>query len=196
MVKIMVLNRSLVSMLIVVFLTGCSSLMTSPGQKSQQVIPAYTDPDENQGEIHADESVEVIQAESLKTNDRRSARSATIPKKAATAEPVQQEQTEAKIPSQKNTAIPYPLIVQSLIARAEKSMKMQEWLRAQHILEQALHIAPNNGKVFLIYGDVYLNLGILAQAEQMYRRSIALAGEDSNVGRLAKNKLQELKTGN
>jgi hypothetical protein len=40
-----------------------------------------------------------------------------------------------------------------------------------------------------------LNLGIRAQAEQMYRRSIALAGDDSLVGRLAKTKLEVLKTG-
>jgi len=186
----MVLNRCLTFIVLVFYLTGCNSLLTSPDQLNQQVIPAYTDPDEDQ----YDGQVDVIQVETLQMNDRRPTSDSM---KALPKAPVQQEQTSAEPQSQGNTSdIPYPSIVQSLIERAEKAIKMQQWLRAQHILEQALHIAPSNAKVFLIYGDVYLNLGILVQAEQMYRRSIALADEYSPFRRLAKNKLEELKTGN
>jgi len=191
----MVLNRCLMVTSLALFLTGCSSWLTSPDQQGQQVIPAYTDPDEVQSDAQDASQVEVIKAETVQMNDRRPAASNSAPKVASPTAPVPQEQTEVK--SQGNTSdIPYPSIIQSLIARAEKAIKMQQWLRAQLILEQALHIAPNNAKVFVIYGDVYLNLGILAQAEQMYRRSITLAGEQSPMGRLAKNKLEELKTGN
>jgi len=189
----MVLNRCFMVISLALYLTGCSSWLKNPEQRSQQVIPAYTDPDEDQGDAQDDDQVEVIKAEAVQMNDRRA--TSSVPKIASPTAQVPQEQTEVKSPG--NTAeIPYPLIIQSLIARAEKAIKMQQWLRAQLILEQALHIAPNNAKVFVIYGDVYLNLGILAQAEQMYRRSITLAGEQSPMGRLAKNKLEVLKTGN
>lgn len=168
------------------FMTGCSSLLTSPDQQSQPVIPAYTDPDEEQGDAQDDGSVEVIQM-----NDRRPAASNSATKKAPSQlEPVQVRSSE------KTSALPSPLIVQSLIERAEKAIKMQQWPRAQHILEQALRIAPGNAKIFLIYGDVYLNLGILAPAEQMYRRAMALASENSAIGRTATVKLNKLKTGN
>jgi tetratricopeptide (TPR) repeat protein len=185
----MVLNKYLLSMVLVYSLAGCS-VLTNTGQQPQDVIPAYTDPDENQEDVQHLERNEVP-VEVIKMNDKRPTTSNSSAKKSTTAP------AEVKASPPKNTStLPYPLIVQSLIARAEKAVAMQQWLRAQHILEQGLHIAPNNAKVFLIYGDVYFNLGILAQAEQMYRRSIALAGDDSPIGRSAKNKLEALKIGN
>jgi len=176
--------------ILVLFLTSCGSLLTSRDQTSHQVIPAYTDPDEEQSEVQNNDQGEVIQM-----NERQSTVSNPVLKKESPELPAQP--THAKSKAQGDVSeMPFPLIVQSLIERAEKAIKMQQWLRAQHTLEQAIHISPNNAKVFLIYGDVYLNLGILEQAEQMYRRSMALADEYSPVGRLAKNKLEALKTGN
>jgi tetratricopeptide (TPR) repeat protein len=180
----MVLNKYLVYMVLVLCLNGCG-LLTNNGQQRQQVIPAYTDPDENQAEV-------------IKMHDKRATTSNYPANKSSTAAPIKQKHTHTQakaLPHGSSSTLPYPLIVRRLIERAEKAVKLQQWLSAQHILEKGLHIAPNNAKVFLIYGDVYLNLGILAQAEQMYRRSIALAGDDSLVGRLAKTKLEVLKTG-
>jgi len=179
------------SVALVLFLTGCSTLLTSSDQQRQQVIPAYTDPDEEQGETQDDDSEEV-----KPKNDRGDASSNTTTKQASPKKAAPQIKHVQVSPSESTSAIPSPLIVQSLIERAKKAINMKQWLRAQHILEQALHIAPGNGKIFLIYGDVYLNLGILAQAEQMYRRAMALAGENSAIGHMASIKLNKLETGN
>ena len=189
----MVLNKYVVCVVWALSLAGCSALTTTDSSH-QQVIPAYSDPDESPNEVQVSqqeedlaqgsgrEAIEVIKMD----NQGRNALNIE-PNEPAVSAPAQ--------PQVDRPDIPYPLIVQSLIARAEKAISMQQWLRAQHILEQGIHIAPRNAKVFLIYGDVYLNLGILAKAEQMYRRAIALAG-DSTLGRLANNKLDALTAGN
>jgi len=169
----MVLKYAILMVLLSVFLTACG---ISPTNK--QVIPAYSDPDE------AHVSTEALGNTQEQT---QSPQTKSVFKK----RPVKKSLPISK--QQRNTAgIPSPEIVSSLIERAQKAMSKQQWLRAQHALEQALHIAPNDGKVFLNYGDVYLNLGILEQAEQMYRRAISLAGEESALGRSAVNKLNSL----
>jgi len=192
----MVLKQCWMYIVLVLFLTGCSTLLTNPDQQNQPVIPAYVDPDEDQDDTQDLNQAEAKQAESVQMNDRRSDELNFAPKKVSPTAPIQIEPVEVKSREDAVSAIPYPLIVQSLIERAEKAINMKQWLRAQHILEQALHIAPGNAKIFIIYGDVYLNLGILAQAEQMYLRAMALAGENSVIGHMATNKLNKLETGN
>lgn len=186
----MVLNKFLVYIVLVFGLVGCS-VLSNTSQQPESIVPAYSDPDEQQIDTQSEAVLNDEPIEIIKMNSQRS------PYLDSTAKEAKQKDLNKKSPPiSSRSELPYPLIVQSLIERAEKAIRMQQWLRAQHILEQGLHIAPNNAKVFLIYGDVYLNLGILAQAEQMYRRSIALAGDQSPIGRLAITKLEALKTGN
>ena len=181
----MVLNRSLVYLLIVSCMAGCSTIFTHQEPSGPPVIPAYSDPDENQ-DNQTNNKIQQEQTSPQKNLQQRlSVESQSQP----------QTTTQSMIPN-KTSGPSSPVIVQNLIGRAEKAVKLQQWLRAQHILEQALHIAPNNAKVFLIYGDVYLNLGILAQAEQMYRRSVALANEQSSIENQARQKLKALQIGN
>ena len=159
-------------------LSSCSSV--SNKAKSKQVIPAYVDPserempDSNQSTLEEDK--DSIMSESAQKRTLTKASKYILEDK----------------PLGNSRDIPSPEIVRSLIERAEKAITLKQWLRAQHILEQALHIAPSDAKVFLIYGDVYLNLGILDQAEQMYRRARLLAGDTSSLGRLAIDKLNAL----
>jgi tetratricopeptide (TPR) repeat protein len=185
----MVLSKCSMGMILVLFLTGCGSLLKNSDQSNQTIIPAYSDPEEEQVDVKDIDQVEGVKAKGQQTGSSKAA----FKEKPSAASSQQKQGAKRK---RKASAIPSPLIVQSLIERAEKAINSKQWLRAQHLLEQALHISPSNAKVFLIYGDVYLNLGILAQAEQMYRRSIALAGEGSAIGRKAKMKLEALTIGN
>ena len=185
----MVLNKCLIGVVLAFYLTGCGSLLTSREQPKQPIIPAYSDPEEEHVDAQDNDRVEQIKAK-----ERQSGSSQSEIKKVPTS--VESPQKKGSNRPGKASTIPSPLIVQSLIERAEKAININQWLRAQHLLEQALHISPSNAKVFLIYGDVYLNLGILAQAEQMYRRSIALAGESGSISRKAKAKLEALTTVN
>ncbi len=173
MAEIMVLKMPLIGLLIVLFLSSCGAI---PSNK--RVVPAYTDP------LELEESKK--QEDAAMKSTLPSVKHKAISKKKKTSLPAVESNESA-------SSIPSPLIVQSLIERAEKAISMQQWLRAQHALEQAIHISPGGAKVFLIYGDVYFNLGILEQAEQMYLRAISLAGESSAIGRLAMKNLNALK---
>lgn len=167
------IKHLLVSVLLinVLFIAGCET--TSP---KKRVIPAYTDPEPDETDASASSG-------------------------SGGADSVPEDDTDASVLTPKNNyepniRFPSSSIVESLLARAEKAMSLKQGLRAQHLLEQAVHIAPGDARIFLVYGDVYLKLGILEQAEQMYRRAISLAGEESALGFSARQKLSTLKAGN
>ena len=87
----------------------------------------------------------------------------------------------------KNTSI-----LTLLIGKVEKAISLQQWLRAQRNLEQALRLAPQNATLFLLYGNVYTGLGVPEQAQQMFRRALFLADKEGDTASLVKEKLDKL----
>ena len=84
-------------------------------------------------------------------------------------------------------------IIVVLLQKAQKAFSLQQWLRAQHILEQAIRLDPNESKIFMLYGDVYSQIGLREQAKNMYQRALFLAEENSEIKAAALNKLETIK---
>lgn len=85
-----------------------------------------------------------------------------------------------------------PAIVFTLTERATKAMHAENWATAQRSLEQALRIAPNEARIYLVYGDLHQRQYQYEQARQMYYRAISLAGESSETGKQAQTQLEQL----
>ena len=101
---------------------------------------------------------------------------------------------EPSIPNTKERVLELPAnnIINVLLDKTQKAISLQQWLRAQHILEQAIRLDPNESKVFMLYGDVYSQIGVREQAENMYRRALFLAKEGSEIHAAALHKLDTI----
>lgn len=80
-------------------------------------------------------------------------------------------------------------LVSSLLGKAENALKSRQWLRTQRVLEQALRVEPINPSIFLMYGDLYQEMGAPDKAQSMYKRALYLAKGDQGIQRKAENKL-------
>jgi len=80
-------------------------------------------------------------------------------------------------------------VVTTILDKAQKAIERQQWLRAQRSLEQAIRLEPKNAKIFLLYGDVYLQLGVPDQARNMYQRAQYLAPKNSDIYSEVTNRL-------
>jgi len=85
--------------------------------------------------------------------------------------------------------LPSNNIIDTLLVKAQKAFSLQQWLRTQHILEQAIRLDPNESRVFMLYGDVYSEIGVTKQAQNMYQRALYLATEGSEIKATARSKL-------
>jgi len=85
-----------------------------------------------------------------------------------------------------------PPIVFALIKRASTAMRSDDLTASLRALEQALRIAPKEAQVYLAYGDYYLLQNQDEQARQMLYRAMSLAGENSQIGKLAQMRLDKL----
>ena len=158
------------SIFIVIFLlSACSSHSIKPVPVSKPVIIPVQNAPAEQANTPKGAITEAVKEINKLT---------TTPKKAS--------KLELRTPSPNFT------IIDVLIGKAQKAIKLQQWLRAQRSLEQAIHISPSQAQVFFLYGTVYEGLGIPEQAEQMYRRAIFLAGEASSIALQAQENLTKL----
>lgn len=82
-------------------------------------------------------------------------------------------------------------IVSVLLTKAHKAISLKQWLRAQKALEQALRLEPNNARTFLLYGDIYVEIGAPELAKSMYQRALFLSHEGSDTKKLANTKLDQ-----
>ena len=83
-------------------------------------------------------------------------------------------------------------VLEVLLEKTQKAIDLQQWLRAQRSLEQAIRLAPTEAKIFLLYGDVYSKLGIPEKAQQMYKRAIYLSASNNEIAGQAQEALAEL----
>jgi predicted Zn-dependent protease len=82
----------------------------------------------------------------------------------------------------------------ALVAQAETQRKSKNFMQAAATLERALRIEPNNPLLWLAYGELRMDEGNYAQAENMGRKAVNSAGGDprtqSNAWRLIAESLK------
>ena len=69
-------------------------------------------------------------------------------------------------------------LMTTLLLKAKKAIGLQQWLRAQRSLEQALRVQPKSVETYILYGDVYAGMGLSEKADEMYKRAIFLSDND------------------
>jgi len=176
----MVLVKASLSLIVVIgffLLSACSGYSIKPVPVSKPgIIPAQSTPSKPASPLPLSISGEAGDA---KTETIKEIEKPHFIEKKAT-------KLELKTPS------PTISIIEVLIAKAQKAIDLQQWLRAQRSLEQAIRISPSEAQVFFLYGIIYEGLSIPKQAEQMYRRAIFLAGENTSIAQQAKENLTKL----
>ncbi len=82
----------------------------------------------------------------------------------------------------------------ALVTQAEAQRKTKNFIQAAATLERALRIEPNNPLLWLEYGELRMDEGNYAQAENMGRKAVASANGDprtqSNAWRLIADSLK------
>lgn len=172
----MVLKDYLITrvILITVFflLTSCS-MMSKQDAKSSFIVPAQIPEQELEKENELPKN-EVENGQEKGTNielDVKSKPAESAPEKVVPLE------TEREF---KSTTSGTDLL-STLLGKATKAMKLQQWLRAQRALEQALRINPESSKTYVLYGDVYKGMGLEDKSIEMYKRAIFLSGNDDQL---------------
>lgn len=95
-----------------------------------------------------------------------------------------------KTPETKQTLIESN-ILETLLNKATKAIKAQQWLRAQRILEQALRVKPYHSMTYQLYGEVSAKMGLEEKARSMYLRALSLE-KNQQVQNNIRDKLLEL----
>jgi Flp pilus assembly protein TadD len=176
--KIMVLIKFIVTGLFIILLSACSAVQNKSAQPL--LIPAQTTMHTNQ----------IPLPNNAVLHDKSTTTKAVTDGSHAKEQPLSQQKTEQHSETRK----PYEGsdILPTLLEQAKKAIKLQQWLRAQRTLEQAIRIAPSNPKIFLLYGETYQHLGVLKEAENMYQHALHLATDQAELKTLAEEALRKL----
>jgi tetratricopeptide (TPR) repeat protein len=99
-----------------------------------------------------------------------------LPRTQATQINEEQTPTQASTSDkpEKKQVIIESTILETLLSKATKAIKAQQWLRAQRVLEQALRVKPYHAKTYQLYGEVSASMGLKEKAKSMYLRALNL----------------------
>ena len=91
---------------------------------------------------------------------------------------------------------PTPKAAFNLLERADSASKQSNWTQAMRYLDQAQRMAPEEAKVYLKYGEIYMRQGKNEQAVAMFKRVLSLVGESGDIGEEALEYLHQLQAHN
>ena len=145
-------------------LNGCGTLsnLQSNPQSKTKIIPVQTRPEDNPRPIN--NQTDKLENE-VKSSERIDIKS----------ENLSDPEASDKLPL---SNLPLNSVVDNLLEKAQKAFSLQQWLRVQRILEQAMRLQADRADIYTIYGDLYAQLGVPDQAENMYRRALSLSHKD------------------
>jgi Flp pilus assembly protein TadD len=86
-----------------------------------------------------------------------------------------------------------PPAVQALLNEAELAMNNEHYARAESQLSKAQRLSPTLSKTYLLWGHLYKVKGSATHAEQMYKRALSLATDETQTS-LAEAALNALLT--
>lgn len=169
----MVLAKYLSLVVTLIFLLNGCEIISVNTTDSPELIPAQ--------ETHPQSSPDQSQDDHLKHQGNQSQDNQQ-------ATEVEEEAETGKV----NSDLPATSIVATLLEKTQKALSLQQWLRAQRYLEQAVRISPYDAAIFMLYGHLYEHLGVPEQATNMYRRALHLAEKRSDIYQRASTKLETL----
>jgi len=85
-----------------------------------------------------------------------------------------------------------PRVALDLIDKAVKAINSERYALASKVLGQAQRLAPNEARIYLVWGDLFAQQGQIPQAVQMYKRALSLSEAGSQTRRQAHNKLSAI----
>jgi tetratricopeptide (TPR) repeat protein len=96
--------------------------------------------------------------------------------------------------SERENYAPTPKAAFDLLRRAEQMADQGNWNGALRYLDQAQRMAPDEAKVYLTYGEIYIRQDRIEQAVAMFKRVLSLASANSAVARQARNYLSDIQS--